>query len=83
MRSAIAAAGEGGAPAVFLEGNPALYHRFGFVAGAGVGFSRPSLRIPDAAFQVVLLHGHQPWMTGALVYPEVFWAADAVGIRQA
>ena len=42
---------------------------------------RPSNRIPDAAFQVVVLPGHEPWMTGALVYCDPFWALDCVGLR--
>ncbi|MBB3676435.1 hypothetical protein [Modestobacter versicolor] len=68
-------------PAVFLEGDPAYYGRLGFVAGAGLGFRRPSLRIPEPAFQAVLLPAHEPWMTGTFVYPDVFWRHDAVGLR--
>ncbi len=68
-------------PLVFLEGDPGYYSRLGFVAGARQGFRKPSLRTPDAAFQVVLLPGHQPWMTGTLVYPEAFWRHDVVGLR--
>ena len=68
-------------PVVFLEGDPAFYRRLGFVAGADRGFRRPSLRIPEPAFQVALLPAYEPWMTGTLVYPEVFWEHDAVGLR--
>ena len=46
------------------------------------GFRKPSLRIPDAAFQVIRFATHQPWMTGTLVYPEAFWALDCVGLRK-
>src|SRR5690348_2691731 len=53
-----------GVPAVFLEGDPAYYGRFGFEPAADHGFRRPSLRIPPPAFQVVLLPAHEPWMTG-------------------
>jgi putative acetyltransferase len=70
-----------GVPLVFLEGDPSYYARFGFVAGAALGFRKPSLRIPDAAFQVRTLPAYQPWMTGTLVYPEPFWRHDAVGLR--
>lgn len=49
-------------------------------AGA-VGFRSPSLRIPEAAFQVARLSAHEPWMTGTFVYSEVFWALDCVGLR--
>lgn len=68
-------------PAVFLEGDPAFYGRFGFMAAGTRGFRKPSLRIPDAAFQVIILPSHEPWMTGTLVYPEPFWRHNAVGLR--
>lgn len=68
-------------PLVFLEGSPAYYARFGFAPGKDLGFRKPSLRIPDDAFQVVGLGGHEPWMTGTLVYAEPFWRHDAVGLR--
>jgi putative acetyltransferase len=70
-----------GAPAVFLEGDPAYYSRFGFTPGGGHGFRKPSLRIPDAAFQVAVLPAYEPWMTGTLVYAEPFWRYDCVGLR--
>jgi len=70
-----------GVPVVFLEGDPAYYRRLGFAAGAELGFRRPSLRIPEAAFQAVLLPTHEPWMTGTHVYAETFWRHDAVGLR--
>ncbi|NYJ04777.1 GNAT family N-acetyltransferase [Petropleomorpha daqingensis] len=70
-----------GVPAVFLEGDPAYYRRRGFVAAGELGFRRPSLRIPDVAFQVRLLRAHEPWMTGTLVYRQTFWDHDAVGLR--
>ncbi len=78
---ALAAATEFGAPAVFLEGDPAYYSRLGFVAGSTRGFTRPSVRIPEAAFQVVTLPAHEEWMSGALVYADRFWALDCVGLR--
>ncbi|MEU1269449.1 N-acetyltransferase [Streptomyces sp. NPDC005799] len=68
-------------PLVFLEGDPGYYSRFGFVPGGGLGFRKPSLRIPDAAFQVIRFPEHEPWMTGTLVYAEPFWRHDAVGLR--
>lgn len=69
------------APVVFLEGPPAYYSRFGFEPGAAHGFRKPSLRIPDKAFQALRLPSYEPWMTGTLVYAETFWAHDAVGLR--
>jgi putative acetyltransferase len=68
-------------PLVFLEGSPGYYPRFGFVPGGTLGFRKPSLRIPDAAFQVAALPAYEPWMTGTLVYAEPFWHHDAVGLR--
>ena len=68
-------------PLVFLEGPPRYYSRFGFEPGAANGFRKPSLRIPDAAFQVLRLPAYEPWMTGTLVYSEAFWTHDAVGRR--
>jgi len=69
-------------PLVFLEGAPGYYSRFGFEPGAAHGFRKPSLRIPDAAFQVLRLPAYEPWMTGTLVYSEAFWTHDAVGRRE-
>ena len=68
-------------PLVFLEGPPAYYSRFGFQAATDLGFRKPSLRIPDAAFQVLRLSTYEPWMMGTLVYAEAFWRHDAVGLR--
>jgi putative acetyltransferase len=68
-------------PAVFLEGDPGFYGRLGFTPAGTRGFRKPSLRIPDAAFQVITLPSYEPWMTGTLVYPEPFWRHDSVGLR--
>lgn len=69
-------------PLVFLEGAPSYYERFGFEPGGELGFRKPSLRIPDPGFQVLRLPTYEPWMTGTLVYSEVFWRHDAVGLRE-
>jgi len=68
-------------PVVFLEGAPGYYRRFGFAPGGELGFRKPSLRIPDAAFQAIRLPAFEPWMTGALVYPDTFWQHNSVGLR--
>jgi putative acetyltransferase len=81
VRAGLQAQAERGVPVVFLEGDPAYYARLGFTAGAAQGFRRPSLRIPAGAFQAVRLPAHEPWMTGTLVYPDVWWRHDAVGLR--
>jgi putative acetyltransferase len=70
-----------GVPVVFLEGDPGYYARLGFGAATAQGFRTPSLRIPEPAFQALALPGHEPWMTGTLVYPDVFWRHDCVGLR--
>ena len=81
VRAAIEAAEQAGAPALFLEGDPAYYGRFGFRPGAEFGFGRPSVRIPEPAFQVIVFDGHDG-AAGTLVYPDVFWRFDAVGLRE-
>ena len=68
-------------PLVFLEGAPGFYARFGFEAAGALGFRRPSLRIPEPAFQVLRLQAWESWMTGTLVYSRVFWELDCVGLR--
>lgn len=68
-------------PVAFLEGPPDYYARFGFRRGGSLGFRKPSLRIPDEAFQALRLPSYEPWMTGTLVYSSVFWEHDAVGLR--
>lgn len=82
VRHAVAAAERCGDPLVFLEGSPDYYSRLGFEAGGPRGFRKPSLRIPDAAFQVAVLASYEAWMTGTLVYAEPFWALDCVGLRE-
>lgn len=69
-------------PLVFLEGSPSYYTRFGFVAGGPRGFRRPSLRIPEPAFQVRSLPADDGSLTGTLVYHRAFWDHDAVGLRE-
>jgi putative acetyltransferase len=69
-------------PMVFLEGDPDFYGRLGFVRADLLGFSPPSLRIPPAAFQAHPLPGRPGFVSGALVYPDVWWRHDAVGLRR-
>lgn len=82
VRAGLEVISEQGAPVVFLEGDPGYYARFGFRPGGELGFRKPSLRIPDAAFQALLLPAHEESMTGTLVYSEIFWRLDAVGLRE-
>lgn len=81
VASAAQAAGRAGLPVLFVEGDPRYYARLGFVPGKPLGFRKPSVRVPDAAFQVILLAAYEPWMTGTLVYAEPFWELDCVGLR--
>lgn len=68
-------------PAVFLEGRRGYYQRFGFEEACTLGFRRPSLRIPEPAFQVFRLPGFDTSLSGTLVYPDAFWRTDSVGLR--
>jgi putative acetyltransferase len=70
-----------GVPAILLEGDPSYYSRFGFQPAGPLGFRRPSLRIPQPAFQVMRLPTYERWMIGTLVYAHQFWDHDAVGLR--
>lgn len=81
IRHSLAALEQRGALLVFLEGHPGYYPRFGFERAGSLGFIAPSVRIPDDAFMVYRLAGWEEWMTGALVYADAFWRADAVGLR--
>jgi putative acetyltransferase len=81
VAAALARAEALGSPAVFLEGDPEYYSRRGFAPAREHGFTPPSVRLPGAAFQVVLLPAYDPTVAGALVYPDVFWRHDAVGLR--
>jgi len=81
IRAGLRQLDEGGVPLVFLEGDPAYYSRAGFSAAVDNGFRKPSLRIPDAGFQVVKLSAYEPWMTGTFVYSHTFWDFDCVGLR--
>ncbi|MEU6352452.1 N-acetyltransferase [Streptomyces sp. NPDC047072] len=81
VRHGLKALAERAVPLVFLEGDPGYYSRFGFAPGDSQGFRKPSLRVPDAAFQALRLPRYESWMTGTLVYSEPFWRHDSVGLR--
>lgn len=81
LGAALAEAERAGAPYVVLEGAPGYYSRHGFSPASAYGIEAPSPRIPGPAFQVVALSAHEPWMTGRVVYREVWWEHDAVGLR--
>ena len=82
LLEAVLAAGEQtGRPAMVLEGSPFYYGRRGFDRGSVHGIVAPSDRTPDAAFQVVCFGAWEEWMTGRVVYPDVWWRRDAAGLR--
>jgi len=79
--SAIEAARDVGVPALFLEGSPSYYGARGFEQAGRHGFEPAPARTPGAAFQVALLDAHENWMTGRLVYRDVWWSHDSAGLR--
>lgn len=81
LAAAVAQAQQLGAPVVVLEGDPGYYGKHGWQPAATYGIEAPSLRIPRPAFQVVALPEHEPWMTGRVVYRDVWWEHDAAGLR--
>ena len=70
-----------GVPMLVLEGSPDFYGSRGFERAADHRLYPPSARTPDRAFQVVLLEGHEPWMTGQCLYRDVWWRHDSAGLR--
>ncbi|WP_323765103.1 N-acetyltransferase [Marinovum sp.] len=62
-----------GAPMVFLEGNDRYYGPRGFDPAVKFNIRRPSLRMPERAFQIRRLSGYSPEMTGTFVYHDVHW----------
>lgn len=81
VAAAMAAARSVDAPALFLEGSPHYYGRRGFERASCKGFEAPSRRTPEPAFQVALLPAHEEWMTGRLIYRDVWWEHDCAGLR--
>ena len=82
VRRGVELMAERGVPLVFLEGDPDYYSRLGFVPAESLGMRRPSLRIPERAFQVIRLPAYDASMTGTLVYRHEFWDHDCVGLRE-
>lgn len=79
VSAALRAAREAGEPAVFLEGDPRYYGTRGFSNAEGLGFGRPSPRVPGPGFQVALFDANMP--RGPFVYCQTFWTQDCVGLR--
>ena len=81
LEAAVDAARKSGAPLLFLEGDPGYYGGRGFEPGAAHGLTPASARTPAPAFQVVRFEAHEDWMTGQLIYPDLWWRYDAAGLR--
>ncbi|MGA8247103.1 MAG: N-acetyltransferase [Nocardioides sp.] len=82
VAEAVETARVSGVPALFLEGSPVYYGARGFARADRLGFLPPALeRTPRAAFQVVVFEAREPWMTGQLIYPDVWWRHGAAGLR--
>jgi putative acetyltransferase len=64
---------------VLLEGDPALYARFGFEPATALGLERPSERIPDGAWQAYRLPAYSADIRGRVVYQRAFWETGSVG----
>ena len=69
-----------GEPYLVLEGNPALYRRFGFVAASRYDLLAPSERIPPPAFQAVRLATGDLPVGGRVLYSDPFWQVVTPGL---
>jgi putative acetyltransferase len=82
VAAAIQTARDRDVPVLFLEGDPGYYGPRGFERADHFGFLPPALeRTPRVAFQCVRLAALEDWMTGQLIYPDVWWEHDAAGLR--
>jgi putative acetyltransferase len=82
LAAAVEAARDSGTPALFLEGSPFYYGARGFERADRLGFLPAALeRTPRAAFQVVVFESREPWMTGQLIYRDLWWERGAAGLR--
>ena len=81
LAAAVETARASGTPLLFLEGDPGYYGARGFERADHLGFTPASARTPAGAFQVVPFDSHADWMTGQLIYRDVWWQHDAAGLR--
>jgi len=72
VQAALAAAEARREPVVLVEGVPSYYPQFGFVSAAGLGFSPPDPRIPDAAWMALPLAAWDPAVAAPVLYPDFF-----------
>ena len=82
VAAAIETARGSAVPVLFLEGSPSYYGARGFDRADRHGFVPAALeRTPRAAFQCAVFESREDWMTGQLIYPDVWWEHDASGLR--
>jgi putative acetyltransferase len=82
VAAAVETARRSGVPALFLEGSPLFYGVRGFERADRHGFLPAALeRTPRPGFQIAVFDTHEPWMTGQLIYPDVWWEHDSAGLR--
>ncbi|GAA4082547.1 GNAT family N-acetyltransferase [Nocardioides kongjuensis] len=81
LQAAVTEADRLGAPVVVLEGDPGYYGRRGWSPAADLGIEAPTRRVPGPAFQAVPLAAYESWMTGRVVYRDVWWEHDSTGLR--
>ena len=81
LGAAVQAARDSGTPMLVLEGDPRFYGARGFSPGGAQGLLPASDRTPPPAFQAVCFDAREDWMTGRIVYPDVWWRHDAAGLR--
>jgi putative acetyltransferase len=82
IQAVVSASNDRDLPVLFVEGDPHFYQKHGFVPGKSLGFRKPSIRIPDAAFQCMPLDRFSSVLSGTLIYAEPFWDHDCVGLRE-
>jgi putative acetyltransferase len=82
VASAVETARGNGVPVLFLEGSPTYYGARGFERADRRGFLPAALeRTPRAAFQCVLFDAWEDWMTGQVIYPDIWWTHSGSGLR--
>ena len=72
VRAALDAAEARGEPVVLVEGVPSYYPQFGFRSAGELGFERPDVRIPEAAWLALPLTAWDPAVAAPVVYPDFF-----------
>jgi putative acetyltransferase len=82
VASAVGVARGNGVPALFLEGSPSYYGARGFERADRRGFLPAALeRTPRVAFQCAVFDAWEDWMTGQLIYPDIWWTHGGAGLR--